>query len=114
RGGGGGFSLPLDVLRGGGAGAQDVLALRWMRGFRRAAAAEAARVRGLVARARARLDASDRRKLLVPEIWADVYLALLRELERKHFDVFTEHPYLSRRKKLAIACARWLAFPLLP
>ena len=30
------------------------------------------------------------------------------------FDVFTEHPYLSRRKKLAIACVRWLAFPLLP
>ncbi|HKA88519.1 MAG TPA: squalene/phytoene synthase family protein [Haliangiales bacterium] len=106
--------LPLDELRAAGASAQDVLALRWTPGFRRAAAAEAARVRGLVARARARLDASDRRKLLVPEIWADVYLALLRELERKRFDVFTAHPYLSRRKKLAIACVRWLAFPLLP
>ena len=47
--------------------------------------------------------------LLVPEIWADVYLALLRELERKHFDVFSGHPYLSRRKKLAIACLRWAA-----
>jgi phytoene/squalene synthetase len=61
----------------------------------------------LVLRARERLEPSERRALLVPEIWADVYLALLRELERKHFDVFSGHPYLSRRKKLAIACVRW-------
>jgi phytoene synthase len=106
--------LPLEELRAAGATAEDVLALRFTPGFRRAAAAQAARIRGLVARARARLERPDRRKLLVPEIWADVYLALLRELERKRFDVFTAHPYLSRRKKLAIACVRWLAFPLLP
>jgi phytoene synthase len=106
--------LPLDELRAAGTTAEDVLAQRYTPAFRRAAASQAARIRGLVARARARLTPGDRRKLLVPEIWADVYLALLRELERKHFDVFTEHPYLSRRKKLAIACLRWAAFPLLP
>ena len=39
---------------------------------------------------------------------ADVYLALLRELERHRFDVFAHKPYLRRRKKLAIAVVRWL------
>jgi phytoene synthase len=100
--------LPADLLADAGLGADAVLARRWSPAFARAGARLAARVRELVDRARAGLGAEDRQRLVVPEIWADVYLALLRELERHRFDVFTRRPYLSRRKKLAIAVVRWL------
>jgi phytoene synthase len=100
--------LPLDVLAAAGARPEDVLARRFTPAFARAEAALASRVRELVEAARAGLDADERRRLLVPEIWADVYLALLRELERHRFDVFAHRPYLRRRKKLAIACLRFV------
>ena len=101
--------LPLDVLAAHGASPDDVLQRRYSPAFARAEAELAARVRALVARARAGLGPSERARLLVPEIWADVYLALLRELERHQFDVFAHRPYLRRRKKLAIACVRLLS-----
>jgi 15-cis-phytoene synthase len=101
--------LPLDVLAAHGVSPDDVLARRFTPNFARAQAELAARVRALVAAARAQLDPAERPRVLVPEIWADVYLALLRELERWQFDVFAHQPYLSRRKKLALACLRWLA-----
>jgi phytoene synthase len=100
--------LPDDELRAAGCRAEDILAGRWTPEFARAAAVLAARVRGLTAQARARLVADERRRLIVPEIWADVYLALLRELERHRFDSFAHHPYLKRRKKLVLAFFRWL------
>ncbi len=100
--------LPADALASAGCDPDDVLARRWTPGFARVAARLAARVRELVESARAHVGPEDRAKLLVPEIWADVYLALLRELERHRFDVFAHKPYLRRRKKLAIAVVRWL------
>jgi 15-cis-phytoene synthase len=100
--------LPLDLLAAHGADPGQILARQYSPAFARVEAALAARVRGLVAEARAHLGAADRPRLLVPEIWADVYLALLRELERHRFDVFAHRPYLRRRKKLAIACLRWI------
>jgi hypothetical protein len=63
----------------------------------------------LMTRARVRLSADERRALLVPEIWADVYLALLDQLADARYDVFSRRPYLKRRKKLAIAALRWLS-----
>jgi phytoene synthase len=104
--------LPLEALAAVGVTPEDVLARRYSPGFARVEAALAARARVLVAEARAGLSPDDRRRLIVPEIWADVYLALLRELELSRFDVFSHRPYLRRRKKLAIACLRWMAeFP---
>jgi 15-cis-phytoene synthase len=100
--------LPLDLLARHGAKPGEILARRYSPAFARVEAALAARVRALVASARAHLGPEDRQRLLVPEIWADVYLALLRELELHRFDVFAHRPYLRRRKKLAIACLRWL------
>jgi phytoene synthase len=100
--------LPADLLADAGLDADAVLARRWSPAFARVSARLAARVRELVDRGRAHLGPEDRARLVVPEIWADVYLALLRELERHRFDVFTRRPYLSRRKKLAIALVRWL------
>jgi phytoene synthase len=102
--------LPADVLAAAGATRDDILARRYTPAFARAAAAVTARARALVDEARAGLSADERRHLLVPEIWADVYLALLRELENHRFDVFSgaHRPYLKRRKKLAVACLRWM------
>jgi 15-cis-phytoene synthase len=100
--------LPLDVLASAGCRPEDVLARRYTVAFARVEARLAARVRDLVESARANLTSQERSALLVPEIWADVYLALLRELERHRFDVFAHRPYLRRRKKLALAFVRWV------
>ncbi|MBI4511229.1 MAG: squalene/phytoene synthase family protein [Deltaproteobacteria bacterium] len=99
--------LPCDELAREGVAEEDILARRYSPAFARVAASQAERVRLLVERARGRLTEDERRRLLVPEIWADVYLALLLELEHAGFDVMDHRPYLKRRKKLAIAVTRW-------
>jgi phytoene synthase len=100
--------LPLDALAAAGGGPEDVLARRYTVAFARVEARLAARVRDLVESARGHLSPRERNALLVPEIWADVYLALLRELDKQRYDVFAHKAYLRRRKKLAIALLRWL------
>lgn len=99
--------LPMDELRAAGLGADDVLEKRMSPALSLVCQRQAARARDLIARARAGLDAGARQRLLVPEIWADVYLALLGELERVDFDVFGRRPYLHRRRKLVLALRRW-------
>jgi phytoene synthase len=99
--------LPGDELAAHGVPAEDVLRKRMSPGLAEVCAHLADRARALIASARAQLDAATRRKLLVPEIWADVYLALLDELEQAGFDVFRGHPYLHRRRKLVLALRRW-------
>ena len=49
----------------------------------------------------------------MPEIWADVYLALLDRLEEVDFAISGPTPYLRRRRKLALAVRRW-AFSAMP
>lgn len=99
--------LPGDELASAGVAAEDVLRKRMSPGLGQVCAHLAGRARTLIASARAQLDAATRRKLLVPEIWADVYLALLDELEQAGFDVFRRPPYLHRRRKLVLALRRW-------
>jgi phytoene/squalene synthetase len=94
--------------------AQGVTPDTLLRGRMPAAAAAVCRdlsalARELIAGARAELDPVLRRTLAVPEIWADVYLALLDELERHEFDVFERPPQLRRRRKLALAVRRYAA-----
>lgn len=101
--------LPVDELAAEGLAPEDVLARRYGPGFAAACRRLAARSRALVGSARARLTPAERRPLLVPEIWADVYLALLDELEAMRFDVFARRPYLRRRRKLRIALGTVLA-----
>ena len=96
--------LPRDALDAAGCRPEDVLARRYTVAFARVEARLAAAVES----ARAHLGPADRTALLVPEIWADVYLALLRELDKQRFDVFAHRAYLRRRKKVAIAVLRWL------
>lgn len=100
--------LPVADLQAAGCPVEDALGRRWSPAFAAACAGLAARSRELVAAARAHLSGAERRQLLVPEIWADVYLALLDELEGMEYDVFARRPYLRRRRKLALALSRWL------
>ncbi len=99
--------LPMDELEEAGVSEQDVLRGHASPGLARVCRSLASRAETLIVEARAGLPARARRRLLVPEIWADVYLDLLRQLARADFDVFNDPPYLRRRRKLAIALRRW-------
>ncbi len=101
--------LPLDRLAAAGCTPESVLAGRYSPAFAEVATGLDRNARELVIRARARLGAAERRALLVPEIWGDVYLALLGELAGARYDVFGRRPRLSRRKKLLLAARRFLA-----
>ncbi|HUH02542.1 MAG TPA: squalene/phytoene synthase family protein [Kofleriaceae bacterium] len=101
--------LPADALAAEGLDASVLLDGHWSPGLARVCAELADRARSLAAAGRRELAGADpslRRRLLVPEIWTDVYLQLLDELEAAEFDVFSHRPYLRRRRKLAIALRR--------
>lgn len=99
--------LPADELRAAGTSPEEVLAGHASPGLFRVVAVHVDRVRALVRRARAPLPPAFRRKLVVPEIWADVYLALMDEIAACGYDV-TRRPVLRRRRKLKIAVTRWI------
>lgn len=101
--------LPDDELRSAGLSSDDIILGRSPEHFRVVAQEHAKRARSLIAGARLSLTPALRRELLVPEIWADVYLELLAELERNDYDVFRRTPYVHRRTKLKLAVRRWLS-----
>ncbi len=78
--------------------------------FARLAAHEHGRILALIASARAALATRPalRRRLVVAEIWADVYLAQLDALAARGWDVFAPGPTLRKRRKLALAVSRWV------
>jgi phytoene synthase len=103
--------LPLDELGAAGVAADDVLARRPSPGLAVTCARLAGRARELVASARrhlAELPAAEQIALTVPEIWADVYLALLDQLAAAGHDPLAGALRLPRRRKLRIAMARWV------
>jgi phytoene synthase len=100
--------LPEEDLARFGVTAQDILSRRNTAGFRALVHFEAARARDLYARARALLDADDRRKLFVAAIMADIYEALLAAVELADRDIMARKPRLRRRRKIALAMRRWL------
>ena len=63
----------------------------------------AQRARAHYLRARAAINQSDRRQLVIAEIMGDIYYALLCRLEESGFDVFGEKLKVRRRRKMAIA-----------
>ena len=99
--------LPRDELADAGVAELDIMKGNASPGLASVCRRQAARARTLIARARRQLSPRLFGALLVPEIWADVYLALLEELEAVDFDVFGDPPYLRRRRKLGIALRRW-------
>ena len=106
--------LPMDELEAAGVAAEDILHKRMSPALASVCRRLAERARALITAARASLEPAAARRLLVPEIWADVYLALMDELDRVAFDVFGlsgrhKRPYLQRRRKLLLALRRWSA-----
>jgi phytoene synthase len=65
------------------------------------------RAREFLERGRRALPAAQRRPLVLAEIWADVYTALLDQLEAQGYDVFAHRPYLPRRRKLVLLARRY-------
>ena len=102
--------LPRDELRANGVSDEQIVAHQMSPGLAAVCRAQADRARQLISSARAALSPASKRRLLVPEIWADIYLALLDRLESADFDVFAHPPYLHRRKKLALAVRRWAIY----
>ncbi len=103
--------LPVDELAAAGTTPEDVLARRPSPALAAVCARLAARARELVASARAHmaeLPAAEQARLTVPEIWADVYLALLDELAAAGHDPLATTLRLPRRRKLRIAVSRYL------
>jgi len=103
--------LPQDLLAAAGATADDGLARRASAAVAAACQGLAARARELVSQARAHLAEAPRaarRHLLVPEIWADVYLALLDQLAAAGHDPFAPRPPLRKRTRLRLALQRLL------
>lgn len=70
---------------------------------------QCARARAHYEKARACLPPQDRRRLLASEVMAAVYYRILREIERRNYDVFTKKIALPRRAKLALALRTWLS-----
>jgi phytoene synthase len=103
--------LPRDELRAAGVTDEEVVQGRSSPGLRDVCRRLADRARALIAEARSELSSAVSGALLVPEIWADVYLALLDRLAEVDFDVFRKPPYLRRRRKVALALRRWASGP---
>lgn len=102
--------LPADVLARHGATPDDVLAGRARPAIAAACAELIGHTRARFAAPRAELAALPalRERLLVAEVWSDVYLAVLDELAARGADPFGAPIKIPRRKKLRIA-ARHLA-----
>jgi phytoene synthase len=100
--------LPLEDLARFGVSEDDVLERRCTRGFQALMRFEIVRARTLYQTARASVDEADRQRLFVAEIMADIYLALLDQIERSQRDIMAVAPRLRRRRKLALAMKRWL------
>jgi phytoene synthase len=77
---------------------------------RAALAIQAGRAREYFARAAALLPATDRRRFVPAEIMRAVYWALLVEIERSQFDVFSRVVRIRRPKQAMLALRTWWVF----
>jgi phytoene synthase len=101
--------LPLEALQRHKVPPEEVLELRYSERFAEAAGNVAARARHYYSVAARTLPAADRRSMIAAELMGSVYWRLLRELERRRFDVFDGRPArLSRAKKMLLIVRTWL------
>src|SRR5262249_15263124 len=84
--------LPLSELARCQLTGEDILRLNYSEPFVYVATAVAQRARHFYQKARETLPAEDRRAMVAAELMGSVYWRLLRELERKRFDVFGPKP----------------------
>ncbi len=93
--------LPLAELARHGVTEREILDGTYSDRYERLAAAVAERAKGFFRQARAVLPAEDRRAMIAAELMGAVYWLLLRELERRRFNVFVPQPIrLSKPHKL--------------
>jgi phytoene synthase len=101
--------IPLEELARQKVSSEEILASEYSDRFAQAAASVAARARNFYSLAERTLPASDRRSMIAAQLMGSVYARLLRELERKRFDVFGPHPVrLSRATKILLTLRTWV------
>lgn len=100
--------LPLEDLARFGCSEDDVLAGRFSEPFRRVMAFECARAGEHYGRARFSLPEEDRPSLAPAEAMRLIYERLLRNVMRRHFDVFGPKVRVSRPEKAGLAMAAWV------
>jgi phytoene synthase len=101
--------IPLAELKRHGVAQQEVLELRYSERFAQAAAEVACRARHFYSVAARTLPAGDRRSMMAAELMGSVYWRMLREMERRRFDVFGARPVrISRGGKMLLILRTWL------
>ena len=100
--------LPQAELRRFGVTTEDLAEGRYTPQFVQLMTFEAARARDYYQRAWAALPAADRRRLYAAEIRGRTYVALLRAIEARRFDVFGRRVTLPTARRVAIALRAWL------
>jgi phytoene synthase len=89
----------------------EILGLTYSERFAQAAAAVAERAKKFYSLAGRTLPSEDRRAMIAAELMGSVYGRLLRELERRRYDVFGPHPVrLSRAQKILLILRTWCRF----
>ena len=68
---------------------------------------ECQRARSYYAKAKATLPAEDRRRLVAAEIMGAIYFAILKRIERRGYDVFSEVVRVPRPRRAVIAATTW-------
>jgi phytoene synthase len=95
--------LPLSELARCQIASEEILRLQYSESFVCAATAVARRARHFYQKARETLPAADRRAMVAAELMGSVYWRLLRELERRQFNVFgPKPPGLGKGRKLLL------------
>lgn len=103
--------LPLSELQRHGVAPEEILRFEYSDRFARVAEDAANLARKHFALARQILAPEDRRAMIAAQLMGSVYWRLLRQLERKRFNVFGPKPVrLSRAHKMALILGGWLRF----
>jgi phytoene synthase len=100
--------LPLSELDRHKVKPEEILRLEYSERYERLAESVASQAKTFYAEAGRLLPAVDRRSMVAAELMGSVYWRLLRELERRDFDVFNGRPVrLSRGQKLVLIWRTW-------
>lgn len=99
--------LPQAELARFGCSEADILNRRLTPAFRELMRFQATRARQFYDAARAALPAADRKSMLCAEIMRAIYIRLLRQIERRAFDVYSRPIRLSDTRRLALALGCW-------
>lgn len=105
---GGRLYLPLDDLAGAGCLVEALRAGVVSPEVRALLAFECDRARAFYRSAEQTLAATDRRRLVAARIMGAIYFAILRRIERRGYDVFSEVVRVPRPRRAAIAGGTWL------